>query len=166
MQDPSHVCNLHHSSGQRWIPNPLSEARDGTCILMVPSWVHFCQATTGTPREVLGLSFAGGTLFEVVCEREPTAVGGWWGVQLGREGQTTSRRTTRGWSSSSMKTAGCLRLWVKVELKGHQFWVITISGCDRRRQWLKWRWACCSWSRGGHMRISHCDHPERWPDVG
>ena len=28
MRDPSHVCNLHHSSWQHRIPNPLSEARD------------------------------------------------------------------------------------------------------------------------------------------
>ena len=28
MQAPSHVCNLDHSSQQRWILNPLSEARD------------------------------------------------------------------------------------------------------------------------------------------
>ena len=28
--DPSHVCNLHHSSQQRQILNPLSEARDRT----------------------------------------------------------------------------------------------------------------------------------------
>ena len=27
-QDPSCVCNLYHSSGQRQILNPLSEARD------------------------------------------------------------------------------------------------------------------------------------------
>ena len=26
--DPSHVCDLRHSSQQRWILNPLSEARD------------------------------------------------------------------------------------------------------------------------------------------
>ena len=26
--DPSHVYDLHHSSWQRWILNPLSEARD------------------------------------------------------------------------------------------------------------------------------------------
>ena len=37
MPDPSHICNLHHSSQQRWIFNPLSEVRDGTCILMVTS---------------------------------------------------------------------------------------------------------------------------------
>ena len=35
--DPSHVCNLHHSSQQHGILNPLSEARDHTCNLMVPS---------------------------------------------------------------------------------------------------------------------------------
>ena len=27
-QDPSLICNLYHSSQQRWILNPLSEARD------------------------------------------------------------------------------------------------------------------------------------------
>ena len=30
MQDPSHVYDLHHSSWQRRILNPLSEARDRT----------------------------------------------------------------------------------------------------------------------------------------
>ena len=38
-QDPSHVCNLHHSSWQHWILNPLSEARDQTCILIDTSQV-------------------------------------------------------------------------------------------------------------------------------
>ena len=32
-QDPNRICNLHHSSQQHWILNPLSEARDGTHIL-------------------------------------------------------------------------------------------------------------------------------------
>ena len=40
MQDPSHVCDLHHSSWQCWVLNPLSEAGDRTCILMDTSWVH------------------------------------------------------------------------------------------------------------------------------
>ena len=48
-QDLSHVCDLHHCSQQSQILNPLSEARDRTCNLMVPSWIHFCYATTGTP---------------------------------------------------------------------------------------------------------------------
>ena len=38
-----------HSSRQRQILNPLSEARDRTCNLMVPSRIFFCCATTGTP---------------------------------------------------------------------------------------------------------------------
>ena len=37
--DLSSVCNLHHSSWQCQILNPLSEARDRTCILMETSWV-------------------------------------------------------------------------------------------------------------------------------
>ena len=36
-QDSSRVCNLHHSSQQCRILNPLSEARDQTHNLMVPS---------------------------------------------------------------------------------------------------------------------------------
>ena len=40
--DPSQVCDLHHSSKQRQIPDPLSKARDRTCILMDPSLIHFC----------------------------------------------------------------------------------------------------------------------------
>ena len=49
MQDPSRIFNLHHSSGQCRIHNSLSQARDQTCNLMVPGWIHFCCTTTGTP---------------------------------------------------------------------------------------------------------------------
>ena len=35
------VCNLYHSSWQCQIPDPLSEARDQTCILMDPTQVHY-----------------------------------------------------------------------------------------------------------------------------
>ena len=52
-QDPSHVCDLHHSvhhsSQQRQILNPLSKARDRTCNLMVPSRIRFLCAAPGTP---------------------------------------------------------------------------------------------------------------------
>ena len=34
-QDPSHVCDLYHSSQQHWIPDLLNEARDRTAS----SWV-------------------------------------------------------------------------------------------------------------------------------
>ena len=47
--DPSQVWDLHHSWRQCWIPNPLDEARDQTCILMDTSQIHFRCATVGTP---------------------------------------------------------------------------------------------------------------------
>ena len=34
-QNPSHVCNLQHSSWQHWILNLFSKARDRTHILMI-----------------------------------------------------------------------------------------------------------------------------------
>ena len=40
MLDPNHACDLHHSSWQRWILNPLGEARDRTCILMDASRIR------------------------------------------------------------------------------------------------------------------------------
>ena len=47
--DLSHIWNLHHSSWQRQILYLLSQARDRTCNLMVPSWICFHCNTTGTP---------------------------------------------------------------------------------------------------------------------
>ena len=49
MQYLSLVCDLHHSSQQRRILNPLCEARDRTRNLTVPSWIDFHCATKGTP---------------------------------------------------------------------------------------------------------------------
>ena len=55
MLDPSHICNLHHSSWPHRIFNPRSEARDRTHSLMVPSQIHFHCATTGTPHDFFSL---------------------------------------------------------------------------------------------------------------
>ena len=49
MRDPSHVCDLHHSSPQCRILNPLREARDRTRNLMVPSQIRFHCSMMGTP---------------------------------------------------------------------------------------------------------------------
>ena len=38
--DLSHICDLHHSSWQRQILNPLRKARDQTRNLMVPSRIR------------------------------------------------------------------------------------------------------------------------------
>jgi len=40
-RDPSLGCNLHQSSWQRWILNPLNEARDGTHVLKDTSQVPY-----------------------------------------------------------------------------------------------------------------------------
>ena len=37
--DPSCICDLHHSSGQCWILNPLSEAKNRTRFLTDTSWM-------------------------------------------------------------------------------------------------------------------------------
>ena len=49
MPDPSRICDLHHTSQQPQIADPLSEASDQTRILMDTSWIHFRCAITGTP---------------------------------------------------------------------------------------------------------------------
>ena len=49
--DPSHVCDLHHSSRQ---PNLLSKAKDRTLnLIMVPSWIRFRCTMMGTPEMVI-----------------------------------------------------------------------------------------------------------------
>ena len=40
-QDLSRICDLHHSSQQRQLLNPLSKARDRTPILRATSWGHY-----------------------------------------------------------------------------------------------------------------------------
>ena len=47
--DLSQVCDLHHSSWQHQIFNPLREAWDRTHNRVVPRQIHFCFAMMGTP---------------------------------------------------------------------------------------------------------------------
>ena len=46
-QDPSCICDVHHSSQQHQIPNQMSEVRDWTWILRDTSWIRFLCTTTG-----------------------------------------------------------------------------------------------------------------------
>ena len=51
------LSNLHHSSRQCRIPDPLSEeVRDGNRILMDTSRIHFYCATVGSPGTELLIS--------------------------------------------------------------------------------------------------------------
>ena len=51
-RDPGCMCNLHHSSQQGQIPDPLSKARDQTHILMDTSQIRFHCTTMGTPVDI------------------------------------------------------------------------------------------------------------------
>ena len=50
MSDLSHVCDLHHSSRQYQIPNPLSEVRNQTYILMDTSQNCFLLSHDGSSQ--------------------------------------------------------------------------------------------------------------------
>ena len=55
--DPSRICDLHYCSQQCWILNPLSEARDRTCNLMIPTQICFSCAMIVTPRTLYFFQF-------------------------------------------------------------------------------------------------------------
>ena len=69
-QDLSYVFNLHHSSRQYWIFDPLSKARDWTWVLVDTSRVCYNWAATGTPSlnfefRRINISLIYALLFEV-----------------------------------------------------------------------------------------------------
>ena len=54
MPDLTHVCDLHHSSWQRQILNPLSKARDRTRVLLESSWVLNLLSHNGNALDLGG----------------------------------------------------------------------------------------------------------------
>ena len=72
-------------SRQCWILNPLSETRDQTCNLMVPSRICFCCATMETPNIRFFLSLS---LFFFFFSASPAAYGGF--QARGRIGATAT----------------------------------------------------------------------------
>ena len=54
-QDPSRIFELHHSSQQRQILDPLMEARDRMHNLMDTSRIHFWCTSMGTPTTFIFL---------------------------------------------------------------------------------------------------------------
>ena len=68
--DLSHTCDLHHSSWQHCILNPLSEDKDRTLILMDTSWVCYHWSTMELSGILYLLSF-----FTHFCPPSSPAVG-------------------------------------------------------------------------------------------
>ena len=58
-------CDLHHSSRQQWILNPLSKARDPTQVLTDTSQLHYYWATMRTPRLLFWMVFSLSVEFRV-----------------------------------------------------------------------------------------------------
>ena len=54
IRDLSRVCDVHHSSQQHQILNPLSKARDQTHVLMDISRVHYCWVTMEFQKSLHG----------------------------------------------------------------------------------------------------------------
>ena len=65
MQDPNHICDLHHSSWPYQTLNPLSEARDWICVLMDTSWVLNPLSHSGNSENIFLLFCS--TNFVVIC---------------------------------------------------------------------------------------------------
>ena len=55
--DLNHISDLHHSSQQHHIPNPLSKARDRTHIPMYTCGIHFHCTVTGTLKPFFSFFF-------------------------------------------------------------------------------------------------------------
>ena len=72
MSDPSHICNLHHSSQQFWILNPLSEARDQTHFLMDTS----CTCNLLSPRELPSIHFLVTFNFDIIFNLQKSCKAG------------------------------------------------------------------------------------------
>ena len=77
--DLSYVCDLHHSSQQCRILNPLSEARDWTHILLDTSQVCYCWATMGTTPNFF---------FFLTCKTEELTDGMW--LHMSGEGKDSA----------------------------------------------------------------------------
>ena len=65
--NPSRICNLHHSSRQHQIPEPLSKAWGRTQVLIDTSWIRFRGATGELPGQLV--------FFLLIVQPQPLLVG-------------------------------------------------------------------------------------------
>ena len=115
-RDLSCICDLHHSSRHCQILNPVSEARDRTRNLMVPSRICFCCTTTGNASCP--------DLESAISPPEPQKRSGkgtitirkWKGVPVVVQQKQIRLGTMRLWVRSLASLSG-LRIW-----RCHELW--------------------------------------------
>ena len=66
-RNPSPICDLYHSSWQHWIPDPLTEARDRTRILMDTSQICFCCTPMGTSDFLVFELYSMNMVYHIDC---------------------------------------------------------------------------------------------------
>ena len=106
MPDLSQICNLHHSSWQHCILDPLRKARDRTCVLMDTTQVLYHQATTGTPNQ-----------FSDYALRSPLKTSTRWGKAPKQVGEGPSLAPSRAALISSVDISGGLQACVFISLR-------------------------------------------------
>ena len=88
MQDPSYLCDLHHSSWPCQVLNPLSKAREQTHSLMESSWVlnlpgHGGNSCTDFKTRCMRVHSVTGTIKPWQHEFEPLKLRVWQSVSSG-----------------------------------------------------------------------------------
>ena len=87
MPDPSCDCNLHHSSRQRRILKPRSEARGPTHILMILVGIVNHRATKGNPGVAFSKQAAPQLRMKAAAPASPTEPDLWAAVPSGLKGR-------------------------------------------------------------------------------
>ena len=120
--DPSHACNLHHSSLQHRILNPLNEARDRTFVLVVTSQI--CSSEPQWELPVL--------TFLIISKQKAL----YFGFALGAPTNVVAK-----------VCPGCLSFWLRGSWS--ESWICRRWTVCSWKSCLLWLWFPCLW--GGNI---------------
>ena len=108
-RDPSRIYDLHHSSQQCHIPNPLSEVRGWTRTLKDTSQICFCCATTGTPIPPLNKGTRA-----CICEVTSAKLLSW---KLVKVIYSSIHSTNIQWAGVLVVAQHCCELWYRSQMQ-------------------------------------------------
>ena len=128
MQGLSHVGDLHHSSRQHRILNPLSKARDQTRVLLGTSWICFCWAMMGTLEHEFYEGWicppsASNWINSLTSFLSPCS---WEAAHCGRQPQSQVQSLNKPWPHSLVNSLH----WLCVPLFGVEF-ILGVLECHR-----------------------------------